>query len=65
MGKNSQILRNPVKFAFLTTFGYLGSDVMVLHLPRGPKLGDSVCSCSLCALEDLTAGEESLIRFLV
>ena len=36
VGKNSQILRNPLKFAFLTIFGcktpYLGSDVMVLYL---------------------------------
>ena len=36
VGKNSQILCNPLKFAFLTIFGcktpYLGSDVMVLYL---------------------------------
>ena len=33
-------------------------------LTRGPKLGDSVCSCSLSVQEDL-AGEQALIRFLV
>ena len=36
VGKNSQILRNPLKFAFLTIFGcktpYLRSDVMALYL---------------------------------
>ena len=36
VGKKSQILRNPLKFAFLTIFGrktpYLGSDVMILCL---------------------------------
>ena len=36
VGKNSQILRNPLKFAFLTIFGcktpHLGSDVMALYL---------------------------------
>ena len=69
VGKTSQILRNPLKFAFLTIFGCknpnLGSDVMVLYLQRVlRKLGDSVCSCSLSVQEALT-GEQALIRFLV
>ena len=69
VGKTSQILRNPLKFAFMTIFGCktpnLGSDVMVLYLQRVVrKLGDSVCSCSLSVQEALT-GEQALIRFLV
>ena len=52
VGKNSQILRNPLKFAFF------------VFITRGPKLGDSVGSCSLSVQEDLT-GEQALIRFLV
>ena len=49
VGKNSQILRDPLKFAFLTIFGcktsYLGSDVMILYLQlRGSKLGDPFCN---------------------
>ena len=43
---------------------YLGRDNGLVFTTLGPKLGDPVCSCSLCVQEDLT-GEQDLIRFLV
>ena len=70
VGKNSQILRNPLKFAFWPYLGvsktpYLGSDVIILYLQlRGSKLDDPVCSCLFSVQEALT-GEQALIRFLV
>ena len=65
------ILRNPLKFAFMTIFGcktlYLGSDVMVLYLQlvvRNWVIQCAAVRCSLFVQEDLT-GEQALIRFLV
>ena len=66
VGKNSQILRNPLKFAFLTIFGCNWADVMILYLQlRGSKLGDPVCSCFFFSVQEALTGEQVLIRFLV
>ena len=70
VGKNPQILRNPLKFAFLTIFGCKEDPILgqcrhgLVFTTRGSKLGDPVCSCSFSVQEDLT-GEQALIRFLV
>ena len=48
VGKNSQILRNPPKFAFFPYLGvsktpYLGSDIMVLYLQHVVRNCAAVC----------------------
>ena len=63
------ILRNPLKFAFLTIFGCktpcLGSEVMFLYLQLVVRNWVIQCAAvSLSVQEDLT-GERALIRFLV
>ena len=59
VGKNSQILRNPLKIAF---WPYLG--VSKTPYLGWSEIGWSVCSCSLSVRQDLI-GEQALIRFLV
>ena len=67
VGKNSQILRNPLKFAFLTIFGckipYLGGDVIVLFLQLVVR--NWVIQCAAVSVQEDLTGEQALIRFLV
>ena len=68
VSKNSQILRNPIKFAFLTILGCKQDPIFgrwrhdLVFTTSGSKLGDHVYSCSFSVQEALTT-EHALIRF--